>query len=228
MDQQSKKAQGHSAIAPHLKQSSSGTQNDSVKRENWIAEIVAATVEAMGTELSAPALNLFVTDLLPLPDEAIVRSLARCRKEIRGKNGFPPTLTIADVFDRAGVLSETEVEDSECRAAWDEVQRYISRHVVRNPQGVYEEGDFVGNRGRVPKPELSQRIRDTVRRVGGWPPLVNPPEADFPHVQRRFYEEFRAWEATEQASMAMSADASLKRLAAKVTIPGLVPKSRDN
>jgi hypothetical protein len=227
MDQQSKKAPGRSAIVLPSKQSKTETQNDSVERRNWIAEMVAATVEAMGTELSAPALNLFVTDLLPLADEAIVRALTRSRREIRGKNGFPPTLTIADVLDRAGVVTEAEVEDSQCRAAWDLVQQYISRHVVRDSEGIYVERDFVGNRGRVPMPELSQRIRDTVRRVGGWRVLVNPSEDDLPHVQRRFYEEYRAWAATEQASIALKGDPSLQRLAAKVTMPGLHPKSRD-
>lgn len=212
MDQQSKEAHGRSAIVLHSKQSNDGTQNGSVERRNWIAELVTATVEAMGSELSAPALNLFVEDLSSLSDDAIVHALARCRREIRAKNGFPPTLTIADVLDRAGVVSESEAEAAECRAAWDLVQRYVARHVARNPQGVYEERDFEGNRGRIPKPELPQRIQDTVRRVGGWRVLKNPSEADFPHVQRRFYEEYRAWAATEQASKTLVGGEETRRL----------------
>jgi hypothetical protein len=183
--------------------------------------MVTATVEAMGTELSALALNVFVEDLAQLPDDAIARALTRCRREIRGKNGFPPVLTIADVLDRAGVLTEDQVEDSECRAAWDEVQRYINRHVVRNPWGVYEEHDFVGSRGRVPKPELPDRLRDTIRRVGGWQAVVNPALDDYPHVQRRFYEEYRAWAATEQAAKALRGVQEFKRLATRMTMPAL-------
>ena len=78
--------------------------------------------------------------------------------------------------------------------------------------GVYEERDFEGNRGRIPKPELPQRIQDTVRRVGGWRVLKNPSEADFPHVQRRFYEEYRAWAATEQASKTLVGGEETRRL----------------
>src|SRR5262249_36720447 len=137
-----KTAKGRNAIVLRSKQSNSETSNDSAERRNRIAEMVTATAEVMGTELSAPALNLFVEDLSQLSDEAIMHGLTRCRREIRGKKGFPPVLTIADVLDRAGVLSESEVEDAECRAAWDEAQRYISRYVVRNPEGVYEERDF--------------------------------------------------------------------------------------
>jgi len=190
--------------------------------------MVTATVEAMGAELSAPALNLFVEDLAELPDDAIACALIRCRREIRGKNGFPPVLTIADLFDRAGVVTQAQVEDSECRAAWDVVRRYVTRHVVRNPEGVYEERDFVGNRGRVPRPELGQRIRDTVRRVGGWQAVVNPSPDDYPHVQRRFYEEYRAWAATEYAATGLLGVPGLERLVAKVTMPSLGSKSDGN
>lgn len=222
--EQTQQAHERSGIVLRLTQSSRKTRNDSAARRDRIAEMVTATVEAMGAELSAPALNLFVEDLAELPDDAVLCALTRCRREIRGKNGFPPVLTIADVFDRAGVASEGQVEDSECRAAWDVVQRYVTRHVVRNPEGVYEERDFVGNRGRVPRPELVQRIRDTVRRVGGWQAVVNPSPDDYPHVQRRFYEEYRAWAATEYAATRLLRVPGLERLMAKAAMPGLRPK----
>lgn len=190
--------------------------------------MVTATVEAMGAELSAPALNLFVEDLAKLPDDKIAGSLARCRQEIRGKNGFPPVLTIADILDRAGVVTDGEAEEAECRAAWDALQNYIRRHVVRNPEGVYEERDFVGNRGRVPRPELPRRIRDTIRRVGGWQATVNPSPGDYPFVQRRFYEEYRAWAATEYAAMRLAGVPGLERLLAKVAMPTLRAKRDAN
>ncbi len=106
-------AHGRSGIVLRSAQSSRETKSDSAARRNRIAEMVTATVEAMGAELSAPALNLFVEDLAELPDDAIACALARCRREIRGKNGFPPVLTIADVFDRAGVVTEGELEQAE-------------------------------------------------------------------------------------------------------------------
>lgn len=219
--EQTQEAHGRSGIVLRLTQSSRKTKNDSAARRDQIAEMVTATVEAMGAELSAPALNLFVEDLAELPDDAIACALTRCRREIHGKNGFPPALTIADVFDRAGVVTEGQVEDSECRAAWDEVQRYVARHVVRNPVGGYEERDFVGNRGRVPRPELAQRVRDTVRRVGGWQAVVNPSPDDYPHVQRRFHEEYRAWTATQCAATRMLGVPGLERLVAKAMMPSL-------
>jgi len=176
----------------------------------------------MGTELSAPALNLFVEDLSELSDEAIVRGLTCCRREIRGKNGFPAILTIADVLERAGVITQAEIEEAECRAAWDEMQRYVARHVFRDPHGTYVERDFEGNRGSIQTPPLSQRLRDTVRRVGGWRAVVNPAEDDFPHVQRRFYEEYRAWDATGYAAEKLLAETpGLDRLGAKATMPAL-------
>ena len=169
--EQTQEARGRSGIVLRSTQSSSETKNGSAARRDRIAEMVTATVEAMGAELSASALNLFVEDLADLPDDVITCALTRCRREIRGKNGFPPVLTIADVFGRAGVVTDGEAEEAECRAAWDALQSYVRRHVVRNPEGVYQERDFVGYRGKVPKPELAQRIRDTVRRIGGWQAL---------------------------------------------------------
>ena len=219
MEQEAKE---RSAIVLRSKQSNSETSNGSAERLNRIAEMVTATAEVMGTELSAPALNLFVEDLSQLSDEAIVRGLTRCRRELRGKNGFPAVLTIADVMEKAGVMTQAEIEEAECRAAWDEMQRYVARYVVRDPHGTYVERDFIGNTGRVSKPPLSQRIRDTVRRIGGWCAVVNPAEDDFPHVQRRFYEEYRAWDATAYATQKLLAETpGLDRLAAKVTMPAL-------
>lgn len=226
--EQTQEAHGRSGIVLRSTQSSREIKNDSAARRDRIAEMVTATVEAMGAELSAPALNLFVEDLAELPDDAIACALTRCRREIRGKNGFPPALTIADVFDRAGVVTDGEAEEAECRAAWDALQSYVRRHVVRNPEGVYEERDFVGNRGRVPRPELAQRIRDTMRRVGGWQAIVNPSPNDYPHVQRRFYEEYRAWTATEYAATRLAGVPALEQLAATMTMPTLPPRSDSN
>jgi len=73
----------------------------------------------------------------------------------------------------------------------------------------------------VPKPELPERLRDTVRRVGGWQALVNPSPDDYPHVQRRFYEEYRVWAATEQAAKALEGFEGFKRLATKIMMPAL-------
>lgn len=189
----------------HSSSSSAAMPHDSLERRNRLAEMIAATAEVMGTEISPAALNLFVNDLIPFPDGVVELALVRCRREIRGRNGFPPNLTIADVLERTGVPNEADIEAGEERAAWDELQRYIQRHVVRNPEGVYEEVDFIGNRATVPRPALPQRIRNSVRRVGGWAAVVNPALEDYPHVQRRFFEAYRTWVTTEIALERVSA-----------------------
>jgi hypothetical protein len=174
--------------------------------------MVAATAEAMGTELSAEALKVFVHNLWGYPVESIAAALNRCVRELRGRNGFPPVLSVADVLDRLGVVSQSEIDDAECRAAWDLGQEYAEKFVVADCEGNYVERDATGPiqtkmvDGKVvrylsnkPRPELKQRVRDTVRRVGGWRALKNINEEDYPHVQRRFYDEYRAWQATDAA-----------------------------
>src|SRR5450759_969844 len=207
-------------IAQHSKRLSSGTPNDSLARRNRITEMLVATAEVMGTELSAPALNLFVEDLIELPDEVIARALVRCRREIRGKNGFPPTPTIADVLDRAGVVSETQVEEAECRAAWDVLLRYASKYIVSNVHGGYEEKHYFGQSLEIP--QLPDRIKASLRRCGGWQAIKRITNEDMPFIQRRFFEEFRAWNATEAALSAgvLSGNQSFAKLLESRAMPG--------
>lgn len=110
---------------------------------NGRTEVGLATAEAMGTELSDPALNLFVEDWWPQSDEAIVRGLTRRVVKFATR-----------MASRRPLLLRT------CLSAG--VSAIYLPHVVRNPEGVSEERDFDGNRGRVPKPELPPRIHDTV------------------------------------------------------------------
>jgi len=171
--------------------------SDSQKHREQIAEMVTATVEVMGTELSPPALALFVTDLEKVPIESVAGALARCRREIRGRNGFPPILTIADVLNRAGVVVESEADEAEWQVAWDVAVRHASKHIVSNPEGEYEERHYFGETTSIP--ELPQQIRDTVRRIGGWRAIKCMSNDDFPFVQKRFREAYQAWEAAEFA-----------------------------
>ena len=59
----------------------------------------------------------FAFDLFAYPDEQIDYALVCCRREIRGRNGFPPQLTIGDVLDRIGAVSEGAIAEAEARAA---------------------------------------------------------------------------------------------------------------
>lgn len=131
-----------------------------------------------------------------LPDDVIAHALARCRREIRGRNGFPPTLTIADVLDRAGVVSETQVEEAECRAAWDVLLRHADKWIISDVNGGYKEKSYFGQNLEIPK--LPNRIKDSLRRCGGWRAIKCMTNQDIPFVQRRFFEEYRAWTAVNQ------------------------------
>lgn len=59
-----------------------------------LIKAVAVTAELCGRVFSPEAAAVFVSDLSPYPEPAVIASLARCRKEVRG------VLTIADVVSR--------------------------------------------------------------------------------------------------------------------------------
>ena len=159
--------------------------------------MVTVTAEVMGTEVSTEALKFWVNVLWDLDDGVIQNALLRCCREMRGKNGFPPTLTIADVLDRAGVVVESEADEAEWQVAWDVAVRHASKHIVSNPEGEYEERHYFGETTSIP--ELPQQIRDTVHRIGGWRAIKCMSNDDFPFVQKRFREAYQAWEAAEFA-----------------------------
>lgn len=59
-----------------------------------LLEAVAVTAELCGRVFSEPAARVFVNDLSGFPEPAVMKALARCRKEVRG------VLTVADVISR--------------------------------------------------------------------------------------------------------------------------------
>jgi len=90
-------------------------------------------------------------------------------------------------------LPGTEQADKNAakRIAWDTVERYVNKW-----------GRWNGDRtqGRIEKeaPLLDQRLFDTVRRTGGWSVYMRMTDADFPHQQKRFFEEWEAWVEVER------------------------------
>src|SRR5690606_24450290 len=60
-----------------------------------IAQIVAATAEVLGQEITATAAEMIATDLVEYPDQMIADALKACRRELTGK------LTLAAILDRA-------------------------------------------------------------------------------------------------------------------------------
>ena len=59
-----------------------------------LLEAVAVTAELCGRTFSEPAARVFVADLAAYPEDAVLKALTRCRKEVRG------ALTVADVVQR--------------------------------------------------------------------------------------------------------------------------------
>jgi hypothetical protein len=59
-----------------------------------LLEALAVTAELCGRTFSEAAARVFVQDLQPYPESAVLKALARCRREVRG------TLTLSDVVSR--------------------------------------------------------------------------------------------------------------------------------
>lgn len=61
-----------------------------------LLKLVVATAELMGTELSEDAARIMLQDLGAFPEEWVTESLARCRRECKGR------LTVAAIIERLG------------------------------------------------------------------------------------------------------------------------------
>jgi len=59
-----------------------------------VLQAIAVTCELTGTQLSEAAARVFADDLAKYPEEQVLGSLSRCRREVRSK------LTLADVIGR--------------------------------------------------------------------------------------------------------------------------------
>jgi hypothetical protein len=89
-----------------------------------VLEAVAVTAELCGRTFSPGAAAVFVSDLSTFPDDAVLKALARCRKEVRG------VLTVSDVVSRVddGRPGPEEAwamlpRDEETTVAWTEEMR---------------------------------------------------------------------------------------------------------
>jgi hypothetical protein len=181
----------------------------------------------MGTELSSEALRIFVRALAPLDDVTIRNALERTALEVRGKNGFAPKLLLQDVLDRAGIISEAEADQMDAVLAWDLVEQVAARFCFYNQDGDVVLRAFVGKpkldckrchgkgmtmhgrldgdrfvkdcncRMREEVPVISQRIKDTVRRLGGWNMVKEIPSDRYAFVKRDFMAEFARWTKIE-------------------------------
>jgi hypothetical protein len=154
-------------------------------------------------------------------------ALERTAVEVRGSKGFAPKLLLQDVLDRAGVISPAEAEDLDGILAWDLAERVADRHgyydqdgdVVLRPRvskakenckrchgkGVTMHGRLDGDRfvrdcackTREEIPAISQRITDSVRRIGGWSAIKDCTQERYPFVKRDFLLEYGRWTKIE-------------------------------
>jgi hypothetical protein len=140
-------------------------------------------------------------------------ALRRCVKEC---GGFPARMP--QIMERIPGLEVPKIE-AEMRAAWDVLMKFVSKRLRWNEDRTYayvdeeasrvcrrcektvcgNECETCGARGRDLKySELTDRILDTVRRTGGWSVYLVMDPQDFPHQQKRFFEEYEAWTAVER------------------------------
>lgn len=178
-----------------------------------------ATIEAMNAKPWSPdAVDVALDVLQRLPSEAVVNALGRCALEIAG-DGYQPTLSLGDITKRTGIPTQSEIDDAECRAAWDALLVYADKYIVADAEGVYGPRHYFAMRVEIP--ELDARTADTLRRVGGWKAVKTMTEDDYPFVQKRFYEEYRAWSATDAALSrgALNGNEAFKGLLASRSMP---------
>jgi hypothetical protein len=106
-------------------------------------QAVAVTAELCGRVFSEGAARMFVQDLSNFPEPAVLKALARCRREVKGM------LTIQDVVSR--------IDDGRqgVEEAWSQMPFHESQSVVWSDEGakafaialpLLDEGDKVGAR----------------------------------------------------------------------------------
>lgn len=187
--------------------------SETVMREQRTVEKLTNFYSVMGNIPDAPgAVSVMATMLCArLTDMQVDAALERCAVECH----FP--VRLPDILARAGVGAETPPEEAEARRAWDTTIQYVAHHVQSDPHGNYLAGQTYCGR---PAPEPSQRIRDTVRRTGGWRVYKTMTDRDFPHQQKRFFEEYQGWTAVERidSSHMIAPSPALKQLATKSTV----------
>lgn len=139
-----------------------------------LLEAVAVTAELCGRTFSEPAARVFVDDLAGFPDVAVIKALAKCRKEVRG------LLTVQDVVSR--------IDDGRPGAeeAWSLMPFYEAQSVVWTDEmarafavagPLLAQGDKVAARMAF-KEAYSRMVaeaRDDGRRVNWTPSLGHDP-----------------------------------------------------
>lgn len=136
-----------------------------------IMQAVAVTAELTGTSLSAVAQAMMAKDLAAYPEEAVMRALDACRKELKGR--LTPAAVIERIQSADGWPSANE--------AWATALRYFdeSETVVLNDEmreacatvrPIIESGDEVG--ARMAFRDTYERAVSNAREAGRRPQWV--------------------------------------------------------
>jgi hypothetical protein len=175
-----------------------------LERELRVLEMLTAFFAAAGNAPdTAEGLALMAKFLskradLPTINAALERCLVECRYPIR----------LPEIIQR---LPGTEAGDvnAEKRIAWETVEKFASKYVGNDVHGNYGPdfgwyGPRFNYRGELVRPasypRLPGRILDAVRRTGGWKAYALMTSEDYPHQQKRFFEEYEAWVEVERIS----------------------------
>lgn len=108
-----------------------------------LIQAVAVTAELCGRTFSEPAARVFVQDLSRFPEDAVMKALARCRREVKG------VLTIQDVVSRLDD-GRPGVEEAWSQMPFDESQSVVWTDEMAEAfgiaRGLLDEGDRVAAR----------------------------------------------------------------------------------
>jgi|HubBroStandDraft_6_1064221.scaffolds.fasta_scaffold722131_1 hypothetical protein len=167
------------------------------ERLGWIIDQLLLAATAKGQTMTAQRLRINAEDLIDVPQPALAAAFVKARREL----DFVPG--VAEI--RRLALADTESkQDGEMRAAWDIVTKHVRKWGRWNSERDYA---FIEDGA----PILPKRVTDTVRRSGSWMAYLAMDSDSFPFQQKRFFEEYKAWNATELA---------LPEIVASLQLPG--------
>lgn len=135
-----------------------------------LLQAVAVTAELCGRTFSEGAARMFVQDLSGFPEPAVIKALARCRREVKG------ILTIQDVVSRLDD-GRPGVEEAWSQMPFDESQSVVWTDEMANAfgvaRGLLDEGDRVA--ARMAFKEAYTRLVGEARDAGrpvSWSPSL--------------------------------------------------------
>lgn len=139
-----------------------------------LLEAVAVTAELCGRVFSEAAARVFVSDLAAYPEPAVIKALARCRKEVKG------ALTVQDVVSRLDD-GRPGPEEAWALLPFDESQSAVWTDEMRIAFGpaiaLFEAGDKTGARFAFKEAYIKavNEARDAGKAVNWTPTLGTDP-----------------------------------------------------